>query len=1508
MPRYFTKPEQDAFSSFKYALRTSTIRNPDGSIVFELNDIEIPEHWSQVATDILSQKYLRKQGVPQYDAEGNPILDESGNHVKGCEHSVKQVVHRLAGCWRYWGERFGYFKTEADAQSYYDEMVYMMLNQSAAPNSPQWFNTGLHWAYGVSGPAQGHHYVDPETKELTKSKDAYSRPQAHACADYFTQLYTEEGTRYIGEIVEKDLKDLKVFDGEKFVKILATKNNGEKEVYRIRLKNGNYVDLTDDHIVLSAEKRHKEGGNYTWKEVKELQTGHKLQQPLVLEVKEQNVFSEALAKARLAGWIIGDGSVGVYQNVMRMEIITINEQEYESVIEDLKEVFGEGVSYWVTSFKAQNENIDGKRIHLSGKKLHELVEAYELRTKSITAKVPKKIVYGSAQEKREFLKALFQADGCVRIRQEENSGNICLTTASRSLSGGVLQLLNSLGIYARISKNPDPRENRHGTEQVTVAYGSAREQYQEQIGFISLEKQEKLQLLNKIITRSKTLPIIREESIVSIEKLGVRNVYDIQTESGKFLGNGIVVHNCFIQSVTDDLVNEGGIMDLIMREARIFKYGSGTGSNFSKIRGCGEPLSGGGISSGLMSFLKINDRAAGAIKSGGTTRRAAKMVCLDLDHPDIEEFITWKVKEEQKVADLVAGSKICSELLQHVLDVCKEENTTNIKESQNLKAAVKKAIMQHVPMNFILRALKLAEQGRYELNFPVLNTDFQGEAYLTVSGQNSNNSIRIPNAFLDALNRNGDWGLVRRTDRKIAKTIRAKQLWDDIGYCAWACADPGVQYDDTINEWHTCPKDGKINASNPCSEFMFLDDTACNLASINLTKFLDDKTGVFDVKGYMHAIRLWAITLEISVLMAQFPSKEIAMKSYEFRTLGLGYANLGSLLMKLGIPYDSNEARTMCGAITAIMTGEAYATSAEMARVSGPFPGYTSNKDDMLRVIRNHRRAAYNAPENEYENLTVKPQGINADLCPEDLLNASRECWDRALEEGEKYGYRNAQVTVIAPTGTIGLLMDCDTTGIEPDFAIVKFKKLVGGGYFKIVNQSVPAALKRLGYSLAEISAIEQYCIGTGTLQGCPHINPTTLKEKGFTDEKIKALEDHMKNVFELKFAFNKFILGEEFCKSLGFAEEQLANPDFDMIEALGFTKQQIKEANDYVCGRMTLEQAPHLAKEHYAVFDCANRCGKYGQRFIAPHGHLKMMGAAQPFISGAISKTINMPHESNVEDIKEAYLQAWQLMIKAVALYRDGSKLSQPLNATNGQEQYLLLLEQEEDVDETIGPQQVQAAIQQIIYKKALPKKRGGFTQEALVGGHKIFLRTGEYPDGSLGEIFIDMYKEGAGYRGLVNCFAVLVSKALQYGVPLKELVETFTYTKFDPSGPVQGHENIKMSTSVLDYIFRVLGYEYLGRKDLVHITGEQLGKTQLTRPELMKTRQMMLTEVHEVLGNGEEIEHSIMIDTVQKKIKEAKSKGYTGEQCLQCGSMRVKRNGACSLCEDCGTSSGCS
>jgi len=1688
--RRYTKAGQSPYEGIDFTPRDSRIVNPDGRVVFECRGFGVPEDWSQVAGDILAQKYFRKAGVParrrqvaevgvpewlwkaEPDTEALAQLPE-GERYHG-EHDARDVFHRLAGCWTYWGAKHGYFDEEEDARAYYDEMCYMLAKQMAAPNSPQWFNTGLNWAYGIDGPAQGHYFVDPKTAEMTRSVNAYEHPQPHAClapeavipfsmrgdgtdVEYPTiKQMAEQKDRYLLGFVSTE---------SRWVKIVDISLTTSKPTVRFNVEGGRSLRCTPDHLVAVV----RTGGSPGWKAAHDFY----LNQAITVDIN-------------------ADGTQSVQCDVTRSVRI---------------------------------QNIEGHpEYNALAEKINDLWEPVAKARRSFT-------VNEYAKEKgAEFLKLVPQ-----------------LGEDFKSVSRGYLFDLEN---FDRAKEDLDALER---------------------------EFKEKVDLLFEYADTKFVSPVY---DIMTMDSLS----FDPQVAANaRFVADGILVHNCFIQSVADDLVNEGGIMDLWVREARIFKFGSGTGSNFSRIRGADEKLSGGGRSSGLMSFLKIGDRAAGAIKSGGTTRRAAKMVCLDVDHPDVEEFIEWKVSEEQKVAALVAGSKACNRHLNEIMrayhspegasgratnsadsDAEVAKPGSGKVEARPLAAVVKKAVRAarnaHIPENYIQRVLQLAREGWKKIEFDEYDTDWQSAAYTTVSGQNSNNSLRLSNEFLSAVEKDGDWNLIQRTTNKTSRTLRARDLWDKIAYAAWACADPGLQYDTTINEWHTCPADGSINASNPCvtgdtlvataegwkridsivgenvrlfngdgrlvtaervaptgtkqifelrlknglllkltgdhrvrtanrgyvaaqdlnrgdeilvatslssvkatspklavagvvmtparflparghfavisiggspairelvlevagldpsldydscvpdeasrlakieavlrlveeistgsaecreflevvesltfeeqasilrgmfsaesyfvlgpneatrslglplsnehlaeqtvrilarlgvparavkgglpsypahvfvdaadfgvfdekvgflrgckpsgfvdfqtssltstflhlsgtsqlltltpcgeepvfdainvegdsfiangivvhncSEYMFLDDTACNLASINLLT-LRAANGVFDIASYEHACRLWTLTLEVSVLMAQFPSERIARLSYDFRTLGLGYANLGALLMVDGVAYDSPKALAITGALSAIMTGVAYATSAEIASELGPFPGYERNADHMLRVMRNHRRAAYSAPQSEYEGLTIHPMPIDPANVSKELLWAARKAWDRALEAGEKHGYRNAQTTCIAPTGTIALLMDCDTTGIEPDFALVKFKKIAGGGYFKIINQAVPTALRTLGYSEAQIEDIVAYCRGSLKLDGATAINRETLAAKGFTPEMLAAVEKALPSAFDINFVFNKYTLGEENCRErLKLTDAQLNDFSFNMLEGIGFTSQQVQAANDAICGRMTVEGAPHLRAEHLPVFDCANKCGRYGTRFLSAESHIRMMASAQPFISGAISKTINMPNEVSVDDVKSAYMLSWKLMLKANALYRDGSKLSQPLNSTSED------AEGNDDDDKSHlmtsdqSPTKVAEKIimRYISRRRRLPDRRSGYTQKAIVGGHKVFLRTGEYEDGNLGEIFIDMHKEGAAFRSLMNCFAIAVSLGLQHGVPLEKFVNAFTFTRFEPNGGVQGNPYIKRATSVIDYIFRELAISYLGRTDLAHVSPDDL------------------------------------------------------------------------------------
>ena len=1036
-------------------------------------------------------------------------------------------------------------------------------------------------------------------------------------------------------------------------------------------------------------------------------------------------------------------------------------------------------------------------------------------------------------------------------------------------------------------------------------------------------------------------------------------------------------HACFIQSVADDLVNEGGIMDLWVREARLFKYGSGSGSNFSQVRGAGERLSGGGRSSGLMSFLRIGDRAAGAIKSGGTTRRAAKMVCVDIDHPDVEDFIAWKMIEEQKVAALVAGSRLANRHLNAVMRACVDgslssEQAFDPKCNPALRREISAARRAMLPENYIQRVIQFARQGYREIEFPIYDTNWESEAYLTVAGQNANNSVRITDRFLRAVEADGPWALTERTTGKAIRTVSARRLWQSVAEAAWHSADPGVQYDTTINDWHTCPRSGRINASNPCSEYMFLDDTACNLASLNLMRFRRND-GSFDVEAFEHAVRLWTVVLDISVMMAQYPSRRIAELSWRYRTLGLGYANLGALLMASGLPYDSVAGRAIAAAVTAVMTGTTYATSAEMARLLGTFAGFMPNRDAMLRVVRNHRRAAHGEAAG-YEDLSIRPVPFDAGQCPDPALAAAAaRAWDDAVVLGERYGYRNAQVSVIAPTGTTGLVMDCDTTGIEPDFALVKFKKLAGGGYFKIINRTVPLALQSLGYGEAAIARIVSHAVGHGSLASAPAINHASLAERGFDKATIGRIDKAMATAFDIRFAFSRPVLGDAFCRDiLGLDEAALADPRLDVLARLGFSRSDIAAATLHACGTMTLEGAPDLASQHLPVFDCANACGRDGTRSLSAESHIRMMAAAQPFVSGAISKTINMPNAATVDDCRSAYELSWRLGLKANALYRDGSKLSQPLSAMLLLGDDLAANDDELDLPPMArAPVIAERIIARIVEREVragrerLPQRRKGYTQKAIVGGHKVYLRTGEYEDGRVGEIFIDMHKEGAAFRSLMNNFAIAISIGLQYGVPLEEFVEAYTFTRFEPSGMVEGNDAIKMSTSLLDYIFRELAISYLGRSDLAHVEqadlrpdgvgrGEMQGELPAPGTEAAQAAAAAVNRIASVgyarsnlyvlngrtAGNVAIAEEAIAAGVPPTELTngpavatasnaqaavvgvalgeasssalgfalEAKLRGFEGDACPECGNFTMVRNGTCLKCTTCGGTTGCS
>ncbi|MDR0586262.1 MAG: adenosylcobalamin-dependent ribonucleoside-diphosphate reductase, partial [Treponema sp.] len=1371
--RFFTGPETGPYKDIVWEKRRSEIRNPDGKAIFEEDTVIVPAFWSQIAGDILAQKYFRKAGIPAEKANDWQAWARGGEIFPlpddGAEHDARQVFHRLAYTWLDWGRKNGFFDGEADEKAFYDETCYMLAHQLAAPNSPQWFNTGLYAVYGIDGPPQGHYYVDPADGRAKKSDSAYRRPQPHACLPWHALVSTPGGPVPVGRLVENNSTGTIVYDKDGTTTVIAVKENGVKPVLRVVLKNGNTLEATADHLVLACTGH--AGDEPRWIEAGKLRNGMRLLQITGTSVSEnpEPADSSAVNEAVLAGWLTGDGFAGQYKTgtnqSLTVEFLTANDEEYDFLLPRIQEVFA-GQHYHVTDVETADERFSLRRIRLYGEQLRPFIEKYGAQKRGLDMRIPEIILNGGRRIAAAYLRSLFQADATVRSHAgPTDSFDIVFGSISKDLIQDVQKLLANMGIYSRISVCNDKRDNRHTYYHLVIGYSSERAKFQTLVGFITEEKQKKLSVSLEPKVNGKKIPPCRFETIARVEYAGEMPVYDIQTKSGNFLVHNIVVHNCFILSIEDDLVNEGGIMDLVTREARLFKYGSGTGSNFSRIRAAHEKLSGGGVSSGLLSFLKIGDRSASAIKSGGTTRRAAKMVTLDADHPDVEKYIDWKAQEEHKVASMAAGSRI---IRRHFDAVRKsvagfrgpDTDAFSAEKNRELASALRAALSDEVPPAYLYQLLRALEQGGVP-DPDVFSTAWDGEAYNTVSGQSSNNSLRVSDDFMKAVEAGGNWELRERVSGETVKTIKARELWSRMARAAWQCADPGLQYHTTINDWHTCPEGGEIRASNPCSEYMFLDDTACNLASINLGRLYDRNTKRFDIDGYLHAIGIWTTILEISVVMAQFPSPRIAELSHEYRTLGLGYANLGSLLMVMGLAYDSPEGRSVAAALSAILSGEAYAQSARMAAALGPFIRYRENSAHMLRVVRNHRRAAYNAAAGEYEALHTIPEGIDPERCPAELLEAARRAWDGALSLGEKHGYRNAQVSAIAPTGTIGLLMDCDTTGVEPDFALVKFKKLAGGGYFKIINQSAPPALEALGYGKNEIEEIIAYATGRKTLAGAPAVNPESLAEKGFSPEAIAAAEKECGNALSLEGIFNPWVLGREFVeKKLGVPESTWSLQGFSLLKHLGFTDEEIAAAETRVCGTMGLEGAPGLKEKDLPVFDTATPSGKNGKRSIPWQAHVGMMAAVQPFITGAISKTINMPNAASYKDVQGAYMLAWKSGVKAVALYRDGSKLSQPLSSfapgADPLADTIMALQKENQQPVVFDRADLRGR------RRNLPNRRSGYTQKAKIGGHSIFIRTGEYDNGKLGEIFLDMHKEGAAFRSLLNSFAIAVSLGL--------------------------------------------------------------------------------------------------------------------------------------------------
>ncbi len=1303
--RRYTEPGVHPFEAIDWELRDAEVGK------FKQEKVEFPKSWSQNATNIVAQKYFRGQlGSPER------------------ESSVKQMVGRVAGTISGWGRELGYFASEEDADAFEMELTHILVNQIAAFNSPVWFNVGFE-----------------------------ESPQCSACQPYYARVSTPDGLVPIGELVEDEQIGREVYDANGITRIVAVKDNGRKPVKRIRLRNGNYVDATPDHVVKAVLERRTAP---TWLRVDQLEPGMRLHlHPHRAKVDQHalvpaSVTGEeglppvaesdddrrvACAEAALAGWLQADGFVGQYDHgtnrSLTIEFQVATDDEYDWVMENLDIALPE-VHRKVRD--ADTQDVRVRRIRLYGEGLRDFVDSWELLERGTDMQAPAHLFTASHDEIVAYLRSVFQADGYVSVRRDQGyeNGRIGLAVIGERWTEDIQLLLNLIGIYSRRTHKVERRDDRHDLHEVAISVGSERARFAELVGFIGSEKQQKL--LESLELRGlKACPDLREEEIVAIEDRGVMHVYDIQTESGEYLSNNIAVHNCFILSVDDTMES---ILAWNTKEGMIFRGGSGSGINLSNIRGSMEPLAKGGLASGPVSFMRGADAWAGTIKSGGKTRRAAKMVVLDVDHPDIEDFIWCKAREEEKAA-------------------------------------------------------ALRDAG--------FDMSIDGEGFTSIQYQNANNSVRVTDEFMERAERGEEWQTIARVTGKPVDTYNARELLGQIAEAAWKCADPGVQYDTTINDWHTCPNSGRINASNPCSEYMHVDDSACNLASINLMKFRR-ADGTFDVEAFQHVVDVMILAQEIVVGPSSYPTEEIGRNARAFRQLGLGYANLGALLMSNGLAYDSDGGRVAAAAISALMTGRAYRKSAEVASAMGPYERYAENRDPHLHVMRKHRDAAYAIDD-------------SLSSTDDELIAAARRAWDEAVTLGEVHGYRNAQATVLAPTGTISFLMDCDTTGIEPDFSLVKFKELVGGGQMTIVNRTVPLALRTLGYSDAQIAQIEAFIDEHGTIIG-----------------------------------------------------------------------------------------APGLADEHLEVFDVA-----VGERAISHMGHIKMMGAVQPFISGAISKTVNMPESTSVGDIADAYLQAWKLGVKALAIYRDGSKTAQALR-TNAKES-------EKDSASADAP------AEPVAMRRRMPRERQSITHKFGIGqGHEGYITAGMYEDGTLGEIFLtDIGKEGSTLRGMMNSFATAISIGLQYGVPLETYVRKFSYMRFDPEGMTTNPE-IPFAKSMPDYIMRWLASRFLDvdvQEELGILTPEVRAR-KAAQEALLRGDAPAPAAPENGSGNGHANGHSnggngggssaaakpaAAALTDEPPVRPAKLTGLDlGPACEQCGGM-MQRTGSCYTCTSCGNNTGC-
>ncbi len=1404
--RYFTTADVHPYDALEWELRDAVITDwRTGATSFEQRDVEFPRTWSMNATTIVAQKYFRGQlGTPQR------------------ERSVKQMIDRVADTITAWGLKDGYFADAEAAEVYRLELKHLLVNQCFAFNSPVWFNVG----------------VEPE-------------PQSSACQPYGALVSTPDGLIPIGRLVEEGAVGTKVYDARGVTQVVAVKANGRRRVLRLGLQSGLQLDVTTDHLVWKATST----GHGRFVEAGTLAPGDQLSWHRTEASAGRGQISDlAVAEAALAGWLQSDGFVGQYQGTNRsltIEAMTVTPAEHQWVLAALDRVFPD-VHRHERTVETQDTSLDCRRVRLYGRVLTDFVDRWDLRTRHVGMAVPEQLLTAPLPIVAAYLRSIFQAEGYVSVR--ERSAKIAVDMVSEQLIRGIQSLLLRFGIFSRVRFKQDSREDRQGCWSLSLGNLGDRELFADEIGFIDPRKAALVEA-SLALPDGKVARPTKKLQIERIDDLGEMDVYDIQTESGEYLSSNLRVHNCFILSVEDTM---SSILNWYVEEGTIFKGGSGAGVNLSRIRSSKEHLKGGGEPSGPVSFMRGADASAGTIRSGGKTRRAAKMVMLDVDHPDIEEFISIKAREEDKI-----------------------------------------------------RALR--EAG--------FDMDLDGRDYASVQYQNANNSVRVSDEFMQAVERGAEWALKAVTTGETVETVPARELFRKMAEAAWECADPGIQYDTTINDWHTTPNAGRINGSNPCftgdtlvqtvdgpiaiellaksdaagqllpdvitydaiagwrqgrvlrawqtrtverlvevrtasgtvvrstedhrfltedgswvaaaelstgarvrsagpgadvvrevltltldepapvfdltvedthtfavlsdggwplcvhncSEYMHLDNSACNLASLNLCKF--ERGGEFDAESFSRAVEIVFTAQEIIVGNSSYPTEKIAANARAYRQLGIGYTNLGSLLMVTGHGYDSEGGRAYAAAITALMTGQSYRTSAELARVQGPFDGYAQDRDGTLRVLRKHRAAL---------------DGIDASLVPAGVLEAARRSWDDAVELGTEHGVRNAQASVLAPTGTISFLMDADTTGIEPDLGLIKNKKLVGGGSMRIVNQSVPEALRRLGYQPEQIEAIVAYVDEHGTVVG-----------------------------------------------------------------------------------------APAFKTEHLEVFDCA-----MGERSIAPMGHVHMMAAVQPFISGALSKTINTPESATVEQIEEIYREGWRLGLKALAIYRDNCKVAQPLSVAKRVAQ----------VEQT-----VQAAADAGMQRRRLPKQRPSQTIAFQVGDAEGYLTAGEYPGDGIGEIFVKLGKQGSTLSGVMDALAISVSLGLQYGVPLEAYVKKFTNMRFEPSGLTDDAE-VRFATSLVDYIFRRLAIEYLPiekRQELGIYTMEERTAS-LDAGYGAPATSAPPTEAPKTDATGQ---------TVLPVDGPAPIDDLYGDapMCYTCG-VKMRRAGSCHICESCGTTSGCS